>query len=176
MGTLDDLRTLGEFPAVEEWQKRREWYGSTVVSSELATVIVLADAAIEALTRMAVIADEARGYWKQRTESAEAELARLKPLIEERDDLCDKLSDWTIAADRHGVPDELEESPEEAFDFVQQKAEAEVARLEWMLDEALHDHMMVVEGEFGLPPEERHGGFEREHKAGLAARYEAEHK
>jgi len=96
-------------------------------------------------------------------------IARWTPLIEAHDDLADLLADWAIAADRHGVPDDIEDSPESAFDFVQaraEQAEAKVARLRGAIDG--HCCKCAVDA--------RHTTHYSQLAEDLAARWEAEQK
>ena len=66
----------------------------------------------------------------QKNTALKEEVALLRRLVAERDDLADELADWSMAADRHGVPDELEDIPEAAFDWVRDHAAGELAKWE----------------------------------------------
>ena len=73
-------------------------------------------------------------------EENEAQRLRIAELEASRDELADSLFDWTMAADRAGVPDELEDLPEEAFGFVSQRAERAEATVERLKRQLRGDH------------------------------------
>jgi len=111
---------MSELGAVREWEKARVWYGPTIASSELATIIAKADAAIAVLKRLLAeeklskkcavnILEIERQDARQRAEKAEA--ARAKT-VEAHNDI---FNQW-------------------------EKASAEIVRLTWR-EKELHEFL-----------------------------------